>query len=198
MPDGNDVTGAGAPKLKNAAEITLDIYQQLSAIDASERRKVIQAVMTLLGDTVPVAVVPAEAARPATAPKALILGPQSSTDAADFFGRKEPQSKVEELAVAARFREIVLGEDVHTKDDLRQVVRSARRNFDDGNFRRDIGNAKTGGLFNKGKELTLSYFGQNYVDVLPDRASLKSLKRPKGAKSKTARNRKGTKSGDGQ
>lgn len=66
------------------------------------------------------------------------------------------------------------------------MISAARRNFDASNFGRDINNARTKGLFNKGTgkdAYVLSYYGQNYVDILPNRDQLKTLK-AKGSKAK--------------
>ena len=67
------------------------------------------------------------------------------------------------------------------------MIQAARRNFDDGNYRRDIENARVKGLFNRGKtEAVLSHFGQSVVDTLPDRAGLKELKKPKRTSARRA------------
>jgi hypothetical protein len=70
----------------------------------------------------------------------------------------------------------------NSKDDFRAVFKDARRSFDTKNFGRDIGNARLSGFFTKGKENSLSDYGQQYVDQLPDRTAARTLRRPKGAK----------------
>jgi hypothetical protein len=111
------------------------------------------------------------------------LGDQSLKDARTYFGTKNPQRKTEELATAARFYEIKHGASALHKEQFKEVFDAARRNFDVGNFARDVDNAQVGGFFNKGGSAntgyTLSYFGQNFIDALPDRAAAKALGRPK-------------------
>jgi hypothetical protein len=106
--------------------------------------------------------------------------------AKQFFPSKQPQTKIEELAVAARFRELHHDAQVHEKRDFQAVFKTARRNFDSQNFSFDIANAKQAGLFTRGNEITLAHYGQNYVDALPDREAVKRLRKPK----KTTRKRK--------
>ncbi|MCZ7597853.1 MAG: hypothetical protein M5U09_09150 [Gammaproteobacteria bacterium] len=68
-----------------------------------------------------------------------------------------------------------------TQGELKEVIKAARRNFDANNFRRDLDNARTKGLFNRGTgkdSAVLSHYGQNYVDALPDREALKRLRNP--------------------
>jgi len=107
-------------------------------------------------------------------------GNRGSGDAREFFIAKNPQSKLESLAVAARFRESHGGGTTHSKEELQNVFVRAHRNFDTANFRFDIANAKTKGFFNKGRDNQLSYAGQNFVDALPDREkAVEQLSRPR-------------------
>ena len=165
---------------KDPGEITLQVYRLLAGLDAGDRKKVLVAVSALLGEHAASVSTGVATSRVPSPTKELILGPDAPTDPASFFSAKDPQTKVEELAVAARYRELATNEDVHDKDNLREIVRAARRNFDDRNFHRDISNARIAGLFNRGKQLTLSFYGQNYVDALPNRDAVKALRRPKG------------------
>ena len=65
----------------------------------------------------------------------------------------------------------------------KKIFSVSRRNFDSHNYNRDMQNARNqAGFFNKSTEKgsdTLSYYGQNYVDALPDRDTAKQLSRPK-------------------
>ena len=100
-----------------------------------------------------------------------------------YFAAKDPKSKIEELAVAARYREQYQAAIASSKAEIEAVVKAARRNFDTKNFPRDIDNAKKHKLFNIGGgrgSHVLSYYGQQYVDALPDRAAAKRLRGPKG------------------
>lgn len=159
---------------RNVAQTTQEIFSLLSEHGDDERKRIIDAVLTLMG-VVPVG-------RPittdASAPKA---GPLT---AEQYFAAKDPQSKIEELAVAAQFLEETSNADTHSKADLRQAVVDARRNFDDGNFRRDIDNAKTKGFFAKNREhdrYRLSYYGKQYISALPDRDTAVAIRKPKAS-----------------
>jgi hypothetical protein len=68
-------------------------------------------------------------------------GSSDTKNAQTYFDQKNPQSKIEELAVAARYRELKEGVETHEKEDLKRVITSARRNFDVNNYTRDLGNA---------------------------------------------------------
>ncbi|MBN8748110.1 Uncharacterised protein [Xylophilus ampelinus] len=167
-------------------EATNKIVGILQTLSHDERARAVQAAYVLLGEGTPD---PADAvgfpqvradSRGATA----VNGGEKA-----FFDRKEPSNKIEELAVAAKFREEVHRAESSSKDQLKEVFTAARRNFDVRNFARDVGNAKTKGLFNKGGasgEFILSHYGQNYVDALPDRDAVAALRRPKGASRKSA------------
>jgi hypothetical protein len=113
-------------------------------------------------------------------------------NAREFFDQKQPIAKIEELAVAVRFVELSTGNDAITRSDIEDVILAARRNFDATHFRRDVNNAKFKGLFNKSRDsgvLTLSHYGQRYVDALPDRESLGQLKKPTGAGRRKSKNK---------
>jgi hypothetical protein len=167
------------------AEITQRSYDLLKELEAEERSRVILAVQTLFGDAAGAGIVapPAPALVGSTSQKTT---PANVSDIRAFFDLKAPENKGEELAVAARYRELNQDATAHTKEDFEAAVRAARRNFDSRNFTRDLNNAKIKGLFNKGKEHTLAYYGQGYVDALPDREALKKLRKPKGAARKAA------------
>lgn len=167
---------------------TTKIFEILQPVEQADRSKVIQAVLTLLGETTvsfsagsPVN--PAGGASTATSPAIPV---NKNTDEKSYFLLKKPNNKIEEFAVAAHYREEILGHTTSTKDDIKAVISAARRNFDNAHFSRDLGNAKRSGLFNKGngRDIVLSHYGQSYVDALPDREALKSVEKPKGAGAK--------------
>jgi hypothetical protein len=116
----------------------------------------------------------------------------NASNAYEFFQQKDPHNKLECFAVAARFLETNQNVASCSKDELKSVMgtKGARRNFDERNFQRDIDNAKQKGLFNRGADekgkFTLSYYGQQYVDALPDRAKVKALRKPKQGNRKSA------------
>ncbi|MDQ4142180.1 MAG: hypothetical protein M3198_00290 [Actinomycetota bacterium] len=162
----------------NIAQLPAKLYDLLSPLTPEERAKVVQATLILFGDETPT-----QPPRGAGTPPAGAASGDPVRDAAAFFEGKAPQNKGEALAVAARFRELVEGQETHTKADLKKVVTDARRNFDDRNFARDLNNAKRqAGFFNLGTgrdASQLSYYGQQFVDALPDREAAGKIKRPK-------------------
>jgi hypothetical protein len=148
----------------------------LEPLQKDERQKVIQAVFSLLGNE-PSGKLHLDGDNGGDQKERVMSGQEKT-----YFDKKDPKTKGEELAIAARFREQTAKAQTHTKEDIRKVVEAARRNFDVRNFKRDIENARTKGLFNRGTgkgQFTLSYYGQSYVDGLPDRNAVKKLRRPK-------------------
>ena len=174
----------------NIAQISAKLYELLDSLDRDERAKVIQATLILFGDAAPGSTMIGGADDSKNG--ITDLGDEDSvSDPKRFFEQKDPQNKGEELAVAAGYREIKEAVHVHNKQDLEKVITDARRNFDSSNFNRDIKNARNqAGFINKWtgrNSYKLSYFGQNYVDKLPDRDAAKKLRRPvkKATKKKT-------------
>jgi len=174
----------------NVAQIPAKLYELLEPLSAEERTRVVQATMILFGDAVPAS--PGAPAAPA-APDTPAGQPAGSNTHQDYLDQKDPKNKGEVLAVAARYREMYQDSHTHTKADLKKVITDSRRNFDDSNFARDINNAKRqAGFFNTGTgrdSSKLSYYGQQFVDALPDRDKAGKIKRPKvgGAKKKSAK-----------
>lgn len=160
------------------AEATVKIHSLLKEFDEpADRQKVISAALTLLGDVfIPPVHGRPSAAGPATGAAPAMAG--ATLDPIQFFEQKDPRNKIEELAVAARFRELTENAESHTKEQLGLVIKSARRNFDVRNFARDMGNAKTAKMFNLGSENALSYAGQKYVDALPNRELAAAARKP--------------------
>jgi hypothetical protein len=171
-------------KLKPADAVG-KLVDVLESVDEGERDRVIQAALTLIG-VAPTSPLPGMGARPSGGQLGARIGEQA------YFDSKEPRTKIEELAVAAHYRE-TQGATTSTRDELKAVVKAARRNFDDNKFRRDLDNARTAGLFTRGTgkdSVVLSHYGQNYVVALPDRERVKALAKPKGA---GARKKRGAK-----
>lgn len=147
------------------AQVPAKLYELLEPLSPEERARAVQATLILFGE-------------------ATLRGAGGVlTDAAAYLDGKAPQNKGETLAVAARFRELGQKEETHSKADLKQVITTARRNFDDRNFARDLNNAKRqAGFFNLGTgrdSSKLSYYGQQFVDALPDREAAYKLRRPR-------------------
>jgi len=169
--------------------LQVKIHALLAPLSAEDRARVIQATFILLGEDVP-AELPAQKSAASRDSQIDKKNPQ------DFFKDKDPRNKGELYAVAARFRELNLEQEVHSKADIKQIVAAARRNFDDGNYARDMQNARRqAGLFNLGTGRDgdkLSYYGQQYVDALPDRDAVAGIKRPKSTnrKKSAAKNKK--------
>lgn len=180
------------------ASVTQKVFDLLEPFESAERRRVVAAVLTLLGESAVSNIGVGGGAGQGDGGNGEGGAGQGDGDNGgggactpqQFFNEKDPQTKGEELAVAARYREQHKNFNTHQKDDLRNVIREARRNFDDNHFRRDLGNAKTKGLFNKGKENTLAYYGQHYVDALPDRVAARKIRKPKRASKKTKAKKK--------
>src|SRR2546425_1151116 len=154
----------------------------LESLKADERARVVRAVLTLVGD---------ESGEPLSkvveaGGGAELMSPGRGVQAGEkaYFDSKEPRTKLEELAVAARFREEKEGASASTRAQIEKVVKTARRNFDGKNFRRDLDNARRKGLFNSGTgkdSIILSYYGQELVDALPNREVVKATTKPKQA-----------------
>jgi hypothetical protein len=101
-----------------------------------------------------------------------------------YFAEKNPRTKGEELAVAARYRELRERATSSSKAEIHTVIRAARKNFDEKNYRRDLENARISGLFTRGTgkdAATLTDYGQKYVNALPDRNAVKEMPRPRKA-----------------
>jgi hypothetical protein len=167
-------------------EVVPKLVSLLGKVDAEDRPRAIQAALLTLGDS--------------ALPTGLEMGtgtggngggsgggvrggggmgaPGGQMTAQAYFKAKKPKNKIEELAVAARYREQYMSAETSSKAEFQDVVTKARLNFDASNFNRDIGNAKTAKLFNIGGDrdaYMLSAYGQDYVDALPDREALKEL-----------------------
>ena len=114
---------------------------------------------------------------------------EQSLTPASYLAQKSPKSKIEHLAVAARYREKYEYKSEHNKEDFIAFFSSARKNFDHSNFPTDMRNAKNAGFFVKESTVShshrLTYGGQNYVDTLPDAAKAMPLLKKTNQKKKT-------------
>jgi hypothetical protein len=170
----------------DVAQVTTEIYGLLKSLSSEERQRALAAAMTLLGEAPP-AISALSGGQGVSQAAAAQTTRVSSAGAASYFQSKDPKSKLEELAVAARYRETATDASVHTKEDLEKVFKDARRNFDRNNFKRDLDNAKKRGFFTRDRDITLAYFGQQFVDGLPDREAVKKLKKPKVNRGKASK-----------
>jgi hypothetical protein len=177
---------------ENIVEIAGKVCTLLQPLESSDRQRVIQASLVLLGESVMPPTPQGGGAPPLAQPAGFPPAPSnpSQVNAYQFFQQKDPQNKIECFAVAARYLELYQSSPSCSKDELKSVIaKEARRNFDDKNFRRDIENARTNGLFNRGADergkFTLSYYGQQYIDALPDHAKVKTLRKPNGVSRKS-------------
>jgi hypothetical protein len=162
-------------------DIVPKLVTLLGKLDPDDRVRAIQAALLTLGDSA----VPAglgmgtgtggNGGGGAGAGAGSVGGPMTPQA---YFKAKKPSTKIEELAVAARYREEYANADTSSKAEIQGVVLKARLNFDASNFNRDINNAKRAKLFNFGggrDAHMLSAYGQDYVDALPNREAVKEL-----------------------
>jgi hypothetical protein len=172
-----------ADRSRNLGHLSNQIYSLLDGLDPQDRHRVLNSVTELFGDTRKSP--DAEDVRPPGGP----AGPQhppagqhGKLTPQQYFVAKAPLNKGEMLAVAARYREEYHTAQSHTKDDFAKFFTDARQNFDRNNFQRDVTNAQLQAqLFTKGMpkgQYQLSYYGQQYVDALPDREAVKNIRRP--------------------
>lgn len=175
-------------------QIVNQIFEVLSQVTPEERFKILSAINALFGDSRP-------QIKKAEHSISSDIEMDRQNDVRDlpnepikFFEQKNPQSKGEELAVSARFRELSLNQDTHSREDFIQVFKLARRYFDSNNFKRDMDNAqRKSKLFLPSLArgtYQLSAFGQKYVDTLPTRELLGELKIPRKKINKKQSNKK--------
>jgi hypothetical protein len=163
--------------ITSISETATKLLALLEPLPADDRRRVVDGVLVLLGE-------PARGMGQKVKEESALKEAAGLETAKEFFDLKQPNSKIEELAVAARFRELTADTEAHAKSDFEAVFKNARRNFDSVHFKRDLENARTKGFFNKGAAkdaAVLAYYGQNYVDALPSREAVKQVRAPKGS-----------------
>lgn len=168
---------------KNLTDATTALFKILEPLSTDERMRVVKSALILLGEESESLTAKVEGQKS----KLGEIGNES-----DYFKKKAPNTKQEELAVAARYRELKENAISSKRADLELVFQNARVNFDGKRFKDNINNAiKGAGFFNTGgnkKEgYTLSFYGQSYVDALPDRDAIKSLQKPRISKPKKTR-----------
>jgi hypothetical protein len=152
----------------SATDVFSKIIAELQKLEEDERVRTLSATLAFFGQS-------------ELAPRSVEIGKERKRPAGTasaFFDQKQPKTKLEELAVAAKYREEIEGADASSQEQLRAVFNDARRHFDAGNFRRDIENARGRGLFLRGSarnEFQLSSSGQKIVDALPDRKAIKDI-----------------------
>jgi hypothetical protein len=180
---------------KNIGQLTSEIFAILDGQEKEDCIKVLFSVSTLIGITAPNPSRNSEEESGQLPRAQRNLKAAHTTNAKAYFDEKAPKTKGEEFAVAAKFRsENGLG-DNHTKEDLKNIIKTqAKRTFNESNFARDIDNAIRHAKFfmkDDGKgQYMLSNVGEKYVDALPDRATARATRTTKGGK----KNRKPKKS----
>ena len=183
-------------------EATNKVVAVLQGFDSEDRRRVIDAALLVLRDA-------SHDFRDSnngggesndggtrTIDRPSTRGPSGKVTPKSYVDSKDPDGKVEEIAVAARYRELYENADVSTKEEIAEVLgqKGARRNFNAVKFRRDTDNGRQTGLFTKGSArgtVVLSHYGQEYVDLLPDREKVKALRKPTGARRRTTARKAG-------
>ncbi len=167
---------------QSITEASATLYTLLEPFTTEERQRIVKATLMLLGE---------EAIQLDKSEESGNNLPKIG-EASEYFEHKNPQTKGEELAVAARFLELKDNAVSSKREDLESVFNDARINFDGKRFKDNIVNAmKTARFFNTGGTkatgYTLSLYGQNYVDVLPNREAAKALQKPKATKPRKSR-----------
>ena len=163
-------------KTPSSTDVLAKVIAELQKLEVEDRARVMRAAQVYFGHE--------------DVQSASVLSRRTTGGAVAFFDQKQPKTKLEELAVAARYREETAGADTSTQEELRAVFNEARRAFDANNFRRDIENARGRNLFLRGtarNAFQLSSDGQKLVDALPDRTAAKELsmgRKRSGAKRK--------------
>lgn len=193
------------PAEKNIGQLTNEIYALLDGVSEQDAVKVLTSVSTLLGLNLRTRLHHDENqgdfSDAEQGERTAHKKPASSSNAKVFFDEKDPQTKGEEFAVAAKYRiENGLG-DSHTKEDLKEVIKTkAKRSFNDKNFHRDIDNAIRQAKFflkDDGKgQYMLSIIGEKFVDALPDRSAANEVRKSKSStkkKKKSSTNKKSKK-----
>ena len=177
----------------NLGEVTNRVYGILHLLEEGDRARVLNSVHQLFGS-----ISPSPNGTTGNPPSTGASPPRpdhAGVSAKDFYAHKNPATKGEStlsrgelLAVAARYREQYKSADHHTAEDFSAFFKDARQNFDKKNFVRDMKNAQhVAKLFNTGGprgQYQLSYYGQQFIDALPDREAARKIKRPGRKKTK--------------
>lgn len=178
-------------KQANIIDVAGKIHALLADLTPDERVRVVQSALVLFGDSAPPIPTPPDDATGQSKPP-----DDTNSNAKDYFTQKNPRNKGESLAVAARYLERHEKKDGCTREEMKKCFADGRRNFDGRSFARDIRNAThQAGLFNTGTkkgQYHLSYFGQEYIDALPDLDAVKKLRKPVRKKKPTKAGKKKT------
>src|SRR5712691_2363185 len=94
---------------RNVVAVATELYNILEPLEPEDRQRSIAGALALLG--VPGMI------QNSVAPGTVGGASTAASTAAAFFNQKQPNNKIEELAVAARYREIQ-GSNTHTKEQL--------------------------------------------------------------------------------
>lgn len=186
-----------AARKKKPVDVVGKMVSMLDSLESEDRLRAIQATLTLLGEDAGAVLEGRGGEGPPGEAGAVSLSRRAEGAASpqQYFDMKEPRTKVEELAVAARYREEKRNAASSSRKDIEEVIGKARRDFDANNFRRDLANARRKNLFTKSTArdvIQLSHYGQKYVDALPDRQAAKQVRRPRGAGRRKGRRKKKT------
>jgi hypothetical protein len=158
-----------------STDVFAKMLSELQKLEDAERIRIINAIRAFFDSDAAVSAPKLEG------PKGIVSSAGRTVGGAvAFFEKKQPKNKIEELAVAARYREEAAEAEVSSQEDLAVVFREARRTFDANNFRRDIENARVKKLFTRGTGrgiVQLSAVGQKMVDALPERLAVKARKK---------------------
>jgi hypothetical protein len=171
-------------KKVSVGDLASQIYSLLEELTAEERSRVLAATSMLFGDQVSLSQPTAQKSSFAE------VGQRANQvgGVKEYFEDKQPKSKIEEMVIAARYRELN-GFESNSKEDFKNVMQEGRRYFDSANFARDMDNAtRRSGFFLPGMPrgvFQLSVYGQKFADILPNREDLKSIKNGKKVKKKT-------------
>ena len=159
---------------KSMAQVPAELYELLAPFSSEERIRIVQATMVLLGEQSWATATSRDEAKKVETPP--LEHKQEDRpepgDPGEFFALKKPDKKVEQFAVAARYRELRDGVTASTVNDFEAVFSAARISFERDKFSDDMRNSRNSGLFTVGGTpttgYTLSLYGQKFVDVLPD------------------------------
>lgn len=166
---------------QNLGEISKKVYDLLSGLNDDERIRIVQAALALFGDAEGLVATNGSVQNKGFEDGSTATRSNTtSANAKEFFRKKDPRDRGEQLAVAARFLEEHEGLETLTKEDFERAFKDAKRSFDKRNFSRDMSNAKGNAklFISGGKPRTykLSFYGEEYVDALPDREAASKLK----------------------
>src|SRR6185437_16839751 len=109
-------------KKSAVSDVLKNVIEQLDSLDTEELSRVIRAIQVYFG----------QSAAPASGDAYVGEGDGAAlkrppSGAAAFFDRKQPKTKLEELAVAAKYREEAESAETSSQEQLKAIFDSARR-----------------------------------------------------------------------